>query len=118
MRSDPTLKRLYRQYNRRYFSNKLPKGVKVMFASSAEMKRGGLGKSVCAITCWYEAPRLPSIFIRRTRDKVMNYVKADLLHEMVHVARPELSHSRRADENKFQKEMLRLAKRGAFKGCW
>jgi hypothetical protein len=109
LRSQPTLKRLYRQYNKKYFGNKLPK-ILVAFATPKEFLKGGLGKKTLAVTLFkHEAP--VAIYIRRELDKHWSYIKLDLLHEMAHVALPaSVNHGPR-----FKAEMLRLEKAGAFR---
>lgn len=109
MRSHPTLRRLYRQYNKQYFGNKLPK-IPVQFATPTEFIKGGLGKRTCAVTLFkHDTPH--SIFIRRDPNKHWSYIKLDLLHEMAHVALPaSVNHGPR-----FKAEMRRLEKAGAFR---
>jgi hypothetical protein len=110
MRSHPTLKRLYRQYNKKYFGNKLPKGTTVTFANPAHFVKTGLGKKTCAITFFlHEKP--PVIVIKRFKQKHWSYIKLDLLHEMAHVKLPiNVNHGPR-----FKAEMARLEKAGAFR---
>ena len=111
MRSNPTLKKLYRLYNKKYFGGRLP-DVLVSFVTPKDMKRNGLGKATCAVTCFNEGLR-PAIFISRNPFKTWGYIRADLLHEMCHIARPRASHGK-----VFQDEMKRLAKLNAFAEIW
>jgi hypothetical protein len=111
VRSNRTLKRLYNEYNRKYFSGRLPDAL-VTFTTPAEMKRSGLAKHTCAVTCFNPGLR-PAIFISRTKHKTWGYIKSDLLHECCHVARPRANHGK-----VFQQEMLRIAKLGAFRDIW
>ena len=111
MRASSYLKGLYNFYNAKYFNNELPKGTKLFFVYKIGKSKSP-EKSNCASTYFY-ADKPPVILIQRTKVKSMRYVAADLLHELVHVAKP------RADHGKvFQEEMLRLAKMGAFEQVW
>ena len=114
MRSNRTLRKLYRDYNHRYFAGKLP-DIRVDFITPGEMKKYfGLNRATCAITCFKKDTYTPvSIYISRNYLKAWRYVRADLLHEMCHVSKP------RADHGKvFQDEMLRIARKGAFEDAW
>jgi hypothetical protein len=113
MRSDPYLKRLYNQYNKKYFGNQLPK-IKVHYASPAQFVKRKLGKTTCAATLYDENHKPVAIVIKKFKRKAYGYIKSDLLHEMVHVALPfRVDHGPR-----FQAEMLRLAMAGAFEKVW
>jgi SprT-like family protein len=109
--SHRTLKKLYREYNRRYFGGRLPDAL-VAFVTPAEMKRSGLGKATCAVTC-LNKKRPPAIYISRNKFKTWGYIRADLLHEMCHVSKPRANHGK-----VFQDEMLRIAKLGAMNDVW
>ncbi len=112
MRSNRTLKRLYRQYNKKFFNNNLP-NIPVGFASPSDLLKAGLGKKTCAVTL-FDKGKPTAIYIKRYKRKEWPYIKADLLHEMAHVALPfRVNHGPR-----FQEEMLRLAQAGAFKKIW
>jgi hypothetical protein len=112
MPNDRDLKFFYRRFNKKFFHNQLPNNLTVRFASPAQFTQKGLGKRTCAITL-IEDGKAYAIIVKKTRGKTWAYIKADLLHEMVHVKNPRLAHGPR-----FQKEMLRLAQIGAFKGIW
>ena len=111
VRSNRALRKLYKYYNDKYFGGQLPDAT-VAFVTPSEMKRGGLGKSTCAVTCFNPNHR-PAIFISRNKLKTWGYIKSDLLHEMCHVARPRASHGK-----VFQDEMKRLARMNAFAEIW
>jgi hypothetical protein len=89
----------YREYNRKYFGNKLPK---------AHVKFSGIeGLGVTHVE-WKE------IFISKQLKRWRAIALMTLLHEMVHLSLPpRFNHGPR-----FNKEMLRLAKAGAFRGIW
>lgn len=111
MRASSYLKGLYNLYNYKYFNNELPTGTKLYFVHRIGKSKSP-EKSNCASTYFFiDGP--PTILIQRTKVKSMRYVVSDLLHEMSHISKP------RADHGKvFQKEMLRLAKQGAFTDVW
>lgn len=94
------LQRWYRLYNNKYFSGKLPP-AKVKFA-----KMEWMGETYCV---------LGEIYINKALKRwPSGGVRFTLLHEMVHLSLPPIvMHGPR-----FQKEMLRLAKAGAFEGVW
>ena len=94
------LRSWYRYYNRLYFDGELPRCV-VQF----KKMRGDLGH-----TFWGD----DRIYINEELKAWDRIARTTLLHEMVHVYLPkEVNHGHR-----FQREMLRLAKAGAFKGLW
>lgn len=107
MRSHPTLKRLYREYNRRYFAGKLP-NIWIIFGQAREWRASKLGKTTCAAT-FYEDGIPIGIAIRYYKHKGVQYVKTDLLHEMIHVSKPRANHG-----PAFKKELRRLMDAGAF----
>lgn len=90
----------YRRYNKKYFGGKLPAATTVF------SKLGGwLGE------CYHESAE---IFINKDLRKWPRECKFTLLHEMAH-----LNLGWRVNHGpKFESEMLRLAKAGAFKGVW
>ena len=114
MASHPTLRKLYREYNRKYFGNKLPK-IHLDFVTPAQMKKFfGVGRACCAITCFKKGTTTPvAIYISQNRYKSWRYVKGDLLHELCHCARPRADHG-----PAFEEEMRRIAAMGAFKDIW
>ena len=105
------LRRLFTTYNRKYFGNKLPK-YKVVFSNY--LVRVNLFGD-----CDVKKHRIRiASDINRKRWNVIT--KETLLHEMCH-AKCKHNASQGEDEwhgPKFEKEMLRLAKKGAFKGIW
>lgn len=108
MRSHPWLKRLYREYNKKYFDNKLPNDIWVIFGGARDWRTAKLSKNTCAAT-FFEDHKPIGIAIRYYRFKTGPYVKSDLLHEMIHVARPRVGHGRT-----FKQEVRRLAALGAL----
>ena len=119
MRASSYLARLYNHYNREFFDGKLPEGVKLYYAPKLDKvdTRDGKHRSTCAVTYFYkEAP--PKIIIRKTATSNMRHIASDLLHEMVHVAKPETDCEDRNPDSVFQKEMKRIAKAGAFQNVW
>ena len=107
MDSSPYLKRLYREYNRKYFGGSLPK-IWLIFGQAREWRASKLGKTTCAAT-FFEDGKPIGIAVRYYKHKSTNYFKADLLHEMAHVANPRANHGRA-----FKREMRRLMMAGAF----
>jgi hypothetical protein len=94
------LQTYYRLYNKQYFRNKLPRDAKVHFRKikwlgEADVYRGKI--CISKRTKWSKSISLMT-----------------LLHEMVHLKRPRGE----CHGPGFQKEMLRLAKAGAFKDLW
>ena len=98
------LQNTYAEFNRKYFGNKLPKDMVVRF--------GETGDAVAVTDCKYDRP-LYIIINRKTAWHHM-IVDATLLHEMVHVENPKPN----GHGPWFQKRMLKLAKKGAFKHVW
>ena len=105
MKNDPTLKKWFRTFNKRYFDGTLPNCV--VFWEPAFVTGDELGEVK------QEGERIilridPSIRFTSAVTKLV------LLHEMSHLRLwPYLGHGR-----KFQAEMLRLAALGAFKNLW
>jgi hypothetical protein len=91
----------YRRYNKKYFAGKLP-AAKVKFAKLAAGELGTM----------YHG--LDEVYITKEFRKWPREAKFTLLHEMVHLALPVNAWHGPS----FEKEMLRLAKAGAFKGLW
>lgn len=94
------LEKAYSRYNRKYFGNGLPK------VSEVELR-------------WEKIPEMGyqvgyEIVINRKDRRRESVWKLTLLHEMVHMYLPDACEHGK----KFQKEMLRLARLGAFKGLW
>lgn len=107
MRSNRALKKLYREYNRKFFGNTLPK-IWLIFGQAREWKKARLGKTTCAAT-FFEGGKPIGIAIRYYKHKGSQYCKTDLLHEMCHVARPRAGHG-----PAFKEEIRRLMLAGAF----
>ena len=113
------LKRLYARYNRRYFGNKLPHDMKVIgfYGTQMPIMRAG-----CYIDGDHHiTQKIGRKVVKRIKGPIIMVrvggrydfdIALVLLHEMAHVS-SSFKHGKR-----FQKEMLRLAKAGAFKGIW
>ncbi len=116
MRSDQALQRLYAKFNKQYFNNKLPSLV-VGYRSSRYFKKyyphsKASEMRTVAVTEFHKPTKDPiAIYL----DKIYCNRDLDLLHEMVHV---KLGFDEEAHGEKFDREMLRLAKAGAFHNVW
>lgn len=108
MRSNPWLKKLYRQYNRKYFGNKLPLDIFVVFGNARTWRSARISKNSAAVT-FIKGGKPLGIVIRYYKHKGRPYIKCDLLHEMIHVAHPRASHG-----PIFKQEVRRLAALGAL----
>lgn len=120
MKDNPTLKQWFREYNRRYFGNRLPDTL----VCWVELK-GSYGRQFRRRTVRYRVTNgkwkmfksdRPMIFISAVllRKDWVSVARSTLLHEMVHLSLPlRINHGPR-----FQAGMLRIAKAGAFKGLW
>ena len=96
------LRRLFRQYNRLYFSGKLPR---------ADIRFAGMDKENYLGFCVFFAG-VPEVRINKRIRRWPKMVRMTLLHEMCHVALP-----RRAEHGpRFQREIARLVRDGAFIG--
>ena len=118
-RASSYLAKLYNHYNREFFGGALPSGVKLYFAPKLDKvdTKDGKHRSTCAITYFYkEAP--PKIVIRKTATSNMRHLASDLLHEMVHISKPNANCEAQSPNSTFQKEMKRIAKAGAFQNVW
>lgn len=105
MLSDKQLLRWYREYNRKWFSAALPEDIDILFAPVDDCTVAKLND--CDVQNY-----VLQINPRYLVDTCM--VRMTLLHEMAHIKLwPYKAHGVR-----FQQEMLRLAKAGAFKGLW
>lgn len=113
MRSDPTLQRIYRKYNKQWFEGKLPR-LPVVWGEPRKFPNSE-GKSTLASTHYEADAPVLIVFAPRLRvNKEWNLVRCTMLHEMCHVALPY-----RVDHGKiFQNLMRDLAMRGAFDGLW
>lgn len=103
------LKLLYNRCNRVYFGGKLPEDIVVGYGTTGQFRKHRVKKGTCAFTAYNPL----AIVIHRGANKSMTYIQADLLHEMCHVSKPRAGHG-----EVFQKEMLRIAKLGAFANVW
>ena len=106
------LKKLYNQYNKKYFGGKLP-DIVVGWATTEQFVEHRIAKRTCAFTSLdQEKPTRPTaIVIHRSENKSMLHVKTDLLHEMVHVAHMRADHG-----PVFKAEIRRLVNEGAYDG--
>lgn len=96
---------LYREFNRKWFGNRLPKDMVVSYANLDPIGQG--------VTHYFKGRPLYIELNHRLRWSE-SQTALTLLHEMVHVSLPyRFNHG-----PKFHKEMLRLAKAGAFKAWW
>lgn len=95
---------LYAAYNQKYFKDKLPRAVPIFWCSKDKLDANSMA------TCFYTAP---AIMVTEELKAFPCVAKFTLLHEMVHLRWPKAKHGK-----KFHKEMLRLAKIGAFKDLW
>jgi hypothetical protein len=103
MTTNADLRRLAQRYNRCYFHNSLPP-IDVRFA---RIDPGCLG------TCLMFSG-VAEIRIAKETRRFPNIAKMTLLHELVHASLPPtVQHGPR-----FESEMLRLARAGAFRGLW
>ena len=125
MKSHPKLKRLFLKYNRKYFDGRLPTDCVLLFTKRPDMMTTYFGEFNPCVYSEGEDEILISNCVRNWP----NTLKRTLLHEMVHYwlyIRPDVTYAdrRNAKEDdgkhgkRFNREMLRLAKRGAFHGIW
>ena len=97
------LQRRFKSINRKYFRGRV-KGV-AKFKKFSRLEHWYLGYTLC---------ELKEMYVNAEIKNWERSVEATLIHEMVHLALPvKVQHGPR-----FEKEMLRLAKAGAFKGVW
>lgn len=95
----------YRRYNKEYFNNRLPDVDEVTV-------RYGVINAI-GQQCGFE------IIINKKFRKYPSICLATLLHEQVHLLLDEdESHNTEPHGRKFQKEMRRLARIGAFDHVW
>jgi hypothetical protein len=121
MKASSYLKKLYNQYNQRFFGGKLPNNVLLFYAPKLDKvnTKDGKHRSTCAVTYWLEGgPAANVIVIRKTRTSNMRHLVSDLLHEMAHIAKPKADCEAKDRNSEFQKEMKRLARAGAFQNVW
>jgi hypothetical protein len=111
--SDPGLFSRYVEFNKRYFSGKLPTHDVSVFWDDAIAKSDLAGTWV---TKYEGEPEKITISIAKRFQDCDSCVGVALLHEMVHIK----LRNRKIDMHgkEFQKEMLRLAKKGALAPYW
>jgi predicted metal-dependent hydrolase len=97
------LQRGFKAINRQYFGRRLKATVR--FKKFSGKDRSSLG---------YALWELNEIYINQEIRNWWGVVEMTLIHEMAHLALPKTV----VHGPKFEKEMLRLAKAGAFKGIW
>ena len=102
MMTNSELRRMYAEFNRKWFSNRLPKD---MIAEYARIEDHGITE--------YYRDRPLYILLEWDLRRSQCHSALTLLHEMCHVRHPKARHG-----PVFHKEMLRLAKAGAFKNWW
>lgn len=105
--NDDDLRALYLKLNKKFFSNRLPKDLPVYFCDKLTDNLG-----TTAISTQTFRPLYMKITKRIAFSFRLCY--STVLHEMVHVMRPE----KRGHRRWFDREMLRLVKRGAMNGQW
>lgn len=103
MLTNKDLKHWYKHYNKKFWQNRLP-DIPVRFANTGK----NWGQT------HFEGHEPAYIEISREAKKSRAVSLMTLLHEQVHVFLPD----RIIHGPKFEAEMLRLAKAGAFKGLW
>jgi hypothetical protein len=94
---------MYKVFNKDFFGNKLPKDMIVFFKNAGD----------CLGFTQIIRGRPLYIVLDRSIRTSNRTVAMTLLHEMVHVKHPDIGHGKT-----FHREMLRLAKAGAFKSWW
>ena len=102
--SEPSLRRWYRDFNRRWFANRLGHEVDILYAPIEG--------------CWGDTrPDDPECFVIRINPRYSlctRSARLTLLHEMVHVELwPYAAHGPR-----FEARMQALAAAGAMRGLW
>jgi hypothetical protein len=108
--SNKYLKKSYDEFNKKYFSNELPKDMVVRFS---RLRDDDKFQEPCGITMFKWDRPLYILINKKLRWQSM-LADFTLIHEMVHVAHPEIN----GHGPRFQKQMMRLAKAGAFKTLW
>ena len=121
------LTRYFKEFNRKYFGNRLDSNIEVSFAKIRPL---GLTKNVwftrpttvkerrennlneTSIACYY----IPRIEISEKLKFSPRLALGTLLHEMAHAE--NMRYSCGSNWNSFNRRMLRLAKAGALNGIW
>jgi hypothetical protein len=96
----------YKVFNKKFFNNRLPKDMPCRFVKM----KGALGQTHLDPQTWRPA----YIAIASKLSGSHRVVWGTLIHEMVHVANP----TKRGHGPWFEKTMIDLAKRHAFRGLW
>ncbi len=114
MASDPQLRRWYLKFNDHWFGGELPHDTEVFW----EPASGYLGQTCEVRGCDVDGAETGKSEVLIRIDPTLRFSSAmaqlTLMHEMVHVKlAPYWGHGKR-----FNNEMLRLAKLGAFNGRW
>jgi hypothetical protein len=119
-RSSPVLSGMFDRANRRYFRSSLPQ-LEIAWWKSP-IRDWGTGRSFAAKFVVCEDDTAVIVIDPTLRDRKMwRYIESTLLHEMVHAClwhRGEFPAAYLGHGKKFQKEMLRLANKGAFSKLW
>lgn len=103
MMTNSLLQALYHQFNKQYFSNRLPKDMVAHYDAIWQM----------GVTKYYRERPLYILLSHKLRWTECGSGMV-LLHEMCHVSLPyRVNHGK-----EFQKAMLKLARKGAFKDLW
>lgn len=108
------LRKMYRDFNRKWFRNRLPKNIEVRFVDLPQPK--ALSHINFGLT-HFEAYKPVYIYIWSGLQRNHGETAMTLLHEMVHVSLPYTCNSH-GPYSRFEKEMVRLAKAGAFNPYW
>ena len=104
------LKKLYNQYNKRYWAGKLP-DLEVGYMTTAQVSRYRIDKKTCAFTTFDDKVHTKplAVIVILHEHKAIPHSKVDLLHEMCHVAKPRATHGK-----VFKQEVRRIAALGAL----
>lgn len=116
MRSDPTLKRIYNEFNAKWFNGELPKNIVVRWArNQAELHDECQSKQAAA--CADNETIVMDPKYRRFRWWAQ--LKETMLHEMCHVKHyHEPVKDPHRPDTKWFREMQRLARENAFYKLW
>lgn len=103
----PKIRRLYREYNRKYFRGALPPRAKILMALNWPLDRWG--------RCERDENGRFTIILNNKLCSLERAFRWTMLHEMAHI--PTMKES---DDHgpKWRKEMRRLARVGAFEDVW
>lgn len=117
--SSPYLKKLFNQWNRKFWRGKLPEETVVRWASSRELASVLGEKRAVWGVFFYEGEKRgerPTILLNDVmrRKKWGNTARATLVHEMCHLEGKARDHHGET----FNRRMLRVAKLGIFDSIW